>query len=218
MKPNSFATLFLSLVCASAAGAVVPLPPGTADRKVTLELKEANVQNLYRMLADLSGRRIGVDTCLAHSTVSLKVQNAPISVVLELLGSKLGVAYGIEDGRLTARCAGESPGALFDAAPSALEAPPAVLDKKVTIAVKHVRADKVLQLLAGIAGVKPELRTKGVPFVDIELHEVRFSTACAVLAETWGINDVALVGDALVALELDAAPVTDETNAPKPAK
>jgi hypothetical protein len=198
-----------SVICAGRAGAVEL--PQEVDKKVTLELREADVRNVYRLFGDLTGLEMRVDACLQKRTVDVKLKNAPVSMVLDVIGAKLGAVYALTPDKraLLITCRGVAPTTVEALAPvpnaSDVERSPA-FDKRITLDVKDARLDRVCALLAQVAGVTvhPMGELRGT--VTMSVHNVRVETAMAVLRESLDLEVLDIVDGELV---VSSQPATD---------
>jgi type II secretory pathway component GspD/PulD (secretin) len=167
------ATLASSLASSGAASAA---PPGISTKKLDLELRGADVKNVFRLLAEVSGRNVVLDTCV-RGTVDLKLANTPVPLVFDALALKMGLLYDEQDGDVLVRCAGD--GGADDARRLA----------RVSVAVKAVSLPEVATQLAAAAKLDGvDYRAKARPNVNVTLENVRLSTAVSVLAETSGLR------------------------------
>ena len=160
-------------------------PQGLPDRPIDLELKGADVKNVFRLLAEVSAKNVVLDPCV-HGEVDLRLKNAPLPLVYDALGMKLGLVYDEENGAIMVRCAG-------DAGPSSAKA-----KARISLSEKDAPLPDVLDRLAAAAkleGVDYRATTK--PKVDVKLEGVRVSTAMTALADTSGLK-IAIVKDRLV--------------------
>jgi hypothetical protein len=166
------------LVC---SGGALAAPAKIPDTPLDLELNEADVKEVFQLLGDVSGRPLALDPCVSGK-VDLKLQNAPLPLVFDLLASKLDLRYEDHDGSTTVRCG--------RAAPTAAEA---ALDQRVTVETRDTALMTVLDGLAkgaGLAGARsaafPVDRVTEEPHVTVTLRGVRLSTALAVIADETG--------------------------------
>lgn len=148
---------------------------GIKDVPLDLELKQADVVNIYRLLSDVAEKKFELDPCV-HGAVDLNLKNAPVTLVLEALASKLHVTYD-DDGTVI----------------HVLCAPPAGASElaatKVTLAEKGAPLNEVLARLATsshLDGV--DYRAKAQPSIAMTLPPVRLSTALTALSDASGVK------------------------------
>jgi hypothetical protein len=153
-------------------------PAGIPTRALDLELNQADVKNVYRLLADVAERQIVLDPCV-HGAVDLKMKNTPIPIVLDALALKLNLAYEErENGVIGVVC--KDPDAGDDSAKDAA---------RVNIAEKNVPLPDALAHLATAAKLDGvDYRATAKPNVDITLNKVRLGTAVRALSDTSGVK------------------------------
>ena len=62
------------------------------DRKIDIELREVEVQEVFKLLAGISETNVTVDPCV-HGKVDIRLKNTPASLVFDALANKLGLVY-----------------------------------------------------------------------------------------------------------------------------
>lgn len=216
VSPSVSSTLpiaVLAIMCAATSGRAAPeLPPPWAAKTLTLELKQADVANIYHALSTLAGAPVRVDSCVKKKKIDLKLENAPLSVVLDVLALKLGVLHVVEGDVLVARCDGAGALPVIELAP----APPAqalsdeqALQTRVTLVFKKGDPQRAFQAIADATGAKLHVtRIKPIAAgeklfagtIEIELHNVSAQTAILALSETLnlGIQPNIVDGELLV--------------------
>lgn len=70
------------------------------SKLLTLELHEAPAEKFFDMISEAVHAPVRLNAPLAGKKVSLKLRNAPVSNVLDLVTPKLGVRYRLDDGAL----------------------------------------------------------------------------------------------------------------------
>jgi type II secretory pathway component HofQ len=167
---------------ASAAPASVP------PRAMDLELREVDVRNLFRLLADVSGRPVVLDACV-QGKVDLTMRNTPLPLVFDALASKLNLSYEDQGSALLVHCA------------AAAERDDARLASRVSVRVVDADLVSLLDLLAASAKLDGvDVRTTKRPKITMQLEGVRLSTALTAVADIAGLR-VYVAGGKLVASE-----------------
>lgn len=164
-------------------GSAIAAPSGIKEAKIDIDLKEASIANVFRLLAKVSGRPIVLDPCVT-GTVDLRLINTPLPLVFDALASQMKLVYDDNADNVYVRCqeadaihAGWDHVSLAEA-----DAPlPDVLDR--------------LAASAKLAGV--DYKTAKRPPVTMTLKDVRLSTAMTALGDTTGLH-VALRKNRLV--------------------
>ncbi len=182
--PKTTRLTVLALACAglfafdSPAEAAPPLPQ---DRVISLDLKQANIRNVYMMMSKAAGKSFVSDECV-QGTVDLTMKNTPVSLVLDALALKLHLTYTDEGDAIRVGCSGtESTGAKSPA--------PAPDDRRFTIAVKQVTITDVLEVLSntyGLEGVDYQAPTK--PTLDFTVQRARLGTTISALQDQTGLS------------------------------
>lgn len=198
----SFSVL-LSALLASPSLAELPAEFG---KRITVELRQANVKNVYRLYGDVLSRQIRVDDCLDGRTVDVRLKNAPMSLVLDVMDAKLDAVHALQpDGVLLVSCKA-APGATSPAAPPQ---PSSAKDRRITIDVRDTDLEKVVQAMASFAGaqVKPLGERALTGKVTMSVKNVRLETAMAVLRESLDLEVLDLVdGELVVGMHDDDEP------------
>lgn len=205
----TFAAASLALSTIFAVGltsdSATAAPSALPDRALDIELKQADVKNVFAFLAEASGRKIVLDACVRGS-VDLRLKNAPLPLVYDALAMKLRLVYDEDKdpaGKITVRCAAVA----ADAAPGgsvASAVDPKIASKpgsRVNVTERETSLPDALAHLAvtaKLAGVDYRASTR--PKVNITLENVRLATAMAALADGAGVT---------IALERDRIVVTD---------
>lgn len=176
------------LACGLTSDAASAAPQGLPERPLDLELKAADVANVFRLLADVSGRKVTLNPCV-HGEVNLRLKNAPLPLVYDALAMKLGLVYEEEDGGIIVGC-------VSDAGSSK-----ATLASRVSLAEKASPLPEVLGRLATSAKLSGvDYRATARPKINVTLEGVRVSTALAVLADATGLK-IAIAKNRLVVTE-----------------
>ncbi len=74
------------------------------DKKVTIELRQVGVANLYKLLGEITGSAISIPTCVEDKKVDLKLKNAPADLVMRVLDAKLGTTHVYGGGGAVVSC------------------------------------------------------------------------------------------------------------------
>ena len=190
------APLFLGL-----AGPSALTPSGLSDKKVTMELRQADVANVYRLLGEVGGRPITTDACLAGAKVDVLLRAVPVPVALQVLAAKLGTEYVDEQGKpvLVVCRAGARP------ASPALEkianpAPDAWLDAHVSLDTHGpVSTHAVMQQIQHALGLK-DIRLDGPDrSFTLAFDRLRVRTLMEVLKDVAELETLEVRGDVLYA-------------------
>lgn len=146
-------------------------PAGLSQQQLDLELRAADVKNVFKLLADVGGRKVQLDPCVG-GTVDIKLKNTPVPMVFDALATKLGLVYEDQGGDVLVRCAGDA------------GKEDARLSVRVSVSVKEAALQNVLGVLATAAKLDGvDYRTKAQPKVTLTVESVRVSTALAALAD-----------------------------------
>jgi hypothetical protein len=179
------ALLAFGLTTDTAAAAPANLP----DRPLDIELKEADVKNVFLLLAEVSERKVDLDPCV-HGVVDIRLKNTPLPLVYDALAMKLHLVYetdGTPRGPIRVTCA-------VDGGSEAAKAGA----MRVSLAEKNAPLDQVLVRLATAAGLEGvDYRATSHPRVDVTLDRVRAATAMAVLGDETGLK-ISVIGGKLV--------------------
>ncbi len=159
---------------------------GLTDRKVSLEFKDVEVHELLRLLADAGRVNLVVSPCVGDEKLSLRLKNAPVAAVLDIIASRLSLTWAERDGVVLLEC----------------RAPAATPDRalpRVSLDVTDAPLEQALRELGRQVGAaRVEVRAPAVGPVSLRVKNVRFETLSAVLLDTCGVV-VRLEGDALIA-------------------
>lgn len=179
----AFSILAVPVDTASAA------PPGLPARPLDLELKQVEVGNVFRLLAEVSQRNVVLDPCV-KGKVDLKLKNTPLPLVYDALALKLRLRYSERDGAVVVGCLGAGE----DAA-----APDPRLDRRVSVEQRGASARSALEVVARAAGLSGlDFRAKDEPKVTLLLENARLSTVLAAIADATGLS-ITVEGERLVA-------------------
>lgn len=173
---------FIALASLALATDAAAAPAGIPERAVDLDLKEADIGNVFSLLGHISGRTIMLDPCVVGSKVDLRLKNTPLPIVFDALALKLQLVYEDDGAAVNVRCAGTN------AAP-----PP-----RVSLEAENAPLADVATRLAAdarLAGV--DYRATARPEVTVTLKDVRFSTAIVALADAGKVH-VSVVKNRLV--------------------
>jgi type II secretory pathway component HofQ len=167
--------MILAATCLLDGGASAA-PKGLPDKPLDLELKAVPVDQLFKLLADVSQRKVTLDPCV-KGTVDLRLKNTPIPLVFDALAAKLHLVYSDANGSVRVGCEAQG-------APVAVK-----LGERVSVTVKDAPLAKLLDIVAAqgkLAGV--DYRTKAAPNVTVTLDNVRLSTLLSVLSDQTGLG------------------------------
>lgn len=160
----------IALVTSLAIG--LGAPTGFNDRKVDIEIKEADVVEVYKILSQVAEKEFQLDPCV-KGTVDLNLKHAPVSLVMEALATKLHLAYDDDGSVIHVLCPTTS-------APAPIA--------KVTLSENGAALHDVLNRLAAtnhLAGV--DYNAKAEPTVTMTLPPVRLTTALTALSDASGV-------------------------------
>jgi hypothetical protein len=177
---SSFAPIAIALALATMSGAAPRIaeaaPEGLSEKRLDIELREADVKNVFKLLADVGGRKVVLDPCVS-GTVDIKLKNTPIPMVFDAMAAKLHLVYEEQGGDVLVRCAGDA---------GSIEARVAT---KVSVSVKEAELSKVLDMLAGAAKLDGvEYRATARPKVTFTVDGVRVATVVALLSDETGLK------------------------------
>lgn len=169
----------------TAAGAA---PAGLPERHVDLELREADLKNVFALLAEVSERPVELDPCV-HGAVDIQLSNVPVALVFDALAQQVGLHYEDDAGKVVVRC-GPRP-----------STPAAILERRVSVAESGAALPDILARIVasgGLAGV--DYRASARPQLTFTLERVKLGTALAALGDASGLR-IRVEGDRLVASE-----------------
>lgn len=145
------------------------------DRKIDIELREVEVQEVFKLLAGISETNVIVDPCV-HGKVDIRLKNTPASLVFDALANKLGLVYSETSKGVEVTCRAS-------VSPAAPEATRVSLVEHAT-PMPEVAAHLAKE--AHLEGV--DYRATRRPDVSVTLERVKVGTALTVLAETSGLS------------------------------
>ncbi|MBS2015482.1 MAG: hypothetical protein JST00_21520 [Deltaproteobacteria bacterium] len=181
-------SLSAALLLSGAAPEALAAPTNVADKKIDLELREADLRNVLELLGQVGGVRPVLDPCV-HGKVDIRLKNTPVPVVLDAIGRKFSLVYEEQGSDLVVRC-GDSEG---DAEAKGTT--------RVSISKKDAELPVVLDELVASAKLDGvDYRASRKPRVNVTLESVRLSTAVTVLADETGLR-LAVSGRRLVVTE-----------------
>jgi len=163
--------LALALAVSAAVARADPAPPGRAP-VIDLQLKQADVTNVYRLLGDVGRVPVDVDACLAGRTVDVTFKNAPLETVFAALDAKLATTRAIQGARVVIRCKLEEQ----------VEGDPR-LERRVDLDLHKAPIASALALLAAAGGVTLELPEGLAGTIDVEAHNIRLGTALEIVEQ-----------------------------------
>lgn len=170
-------------------------PSNLPDRPLDIELKAADVKNVFRLLAEVSERNVVLDPCV-QGTVDIRLKNTPLPLVYDALAMKLHLVYESDEGPkgpIKVTCAVDAGAARADVA--------ALASARVSLSGKNTPVEDVLGRLATSAGYEGvDYRATRHPTVNVTLEGVRAATAMAVLADETGLK-ITAIGTKLVAAD-----------------
>lgn len=192
MKRVLTAALFASFAFAVTADTARAAPPGLDTRPVDLELREADVGNVFRLLAEVGKRDVVLDPCVV-GTVDLKLHNAPVPLVFDVLATKLGLRYEQREGVIVVHCGSDR-----SAARPAVEASQDPrLERRVSVDLKEIAVQAILTEVAKSAGVKLVVEGDLSDKVSLTLANAKLSTVLAAVDDATGLT-ASVEGDELV--------------------
>ena len=189
MRSPLLALLALLAVSAAPAFAEEPAPEPT----LTLELKAAKAEKVFKMLSDVAATPIVVPPCAAEQHVDVLLKNAPVAVVLDVIARKAGATVSRQAGAYVLVCAADA------------AAVRALLDRRIDLDLREAALGDVVALLAQqggltVEGTLPDMR------VTISLHNVRLETALAAVAEGAGLPGLVVDGARVTVVAAKPAP------------
>jgi hypothetical protein len=185
-----FAPLAIAAALATLSGTSVrhaqAAPAGLSQQRLDLELRAADVKNVFKLLADVGGRKVQLDPCVG-GTVDIKLKNTPVPMVFDALAAKLGLVYEDQGGDVLVRCAGDA------------GKEDARLSVRVSVSVKEAALQDVLAVLATAAKLDGvDYRASAKPKVTLTVEGVRVSTALAALADETNLKVSVAAGKLVV--------------------
>lgn len=193
MKKLALAALLAFAATALAADGASAAPSAIPNRMIDLDVKEASVRNVYRLLAQVSKRTVTVDPCVT-ATVTLRLKNTPLPVVYDVLASKLHLTYEEKnDDSIVVHCKPKD-GDDEEDDELVIES----LATRVSVSANERPLPDLLDELARSAklgGV--DYRATKRPAITMSLKDVRLGTAVQAVTESSGVH-VAVRGDRLV--------------------
>ena len=174
MKKLATALLTTFALALAPDGSAIAAPPGIKDKKIDIDLKQASIADVFRVLARFSERPIVLDPCVTGE-LDLRLKNTPIPLVFDALASQMKLVYDDNADNIYVRCqetaaihAGWDHVSLAEA-----DAPlPDVLDRLATS--------------AKLTGV--DYMTTKRPPVTMTPKDVRLSTAMTALGDSTGLR------------------------------
>jgi type II secretory pathway component HofQ len=164
-------------------------PSGLPSQALDLQLKQVEIGNVFRMLAEASQRKVVLDPCV-KGKVDLKLKNTPLPLVYDALALKMRLRYGERDGAVTVGCLG---------AGEVAAAPDPRLETRVSVEQRGASARAVLGVVAKAAGLAGlDFRAREDPKVTLLLENARLRTVLAAIADGTGLA-ITVEGDRLVA-------------------
>jgi len=143
------------------------------DKKIDIELREADVRNVYRLLGEVGGVNVMLDECV-QGKVDIKLKNVPVSLVFDALAAKMHFTYEDGPGKVVFVHCGAAP---------AVDAP------RVSLSEKGAPLPDVVAHLATAAKLDGvDYRATKKPNVDITLVDVRLGTALTALGDESGLR------------------------------
>lgn len=163
-----------ALACLLTFDTASAAPQDISTRLLDLDLKQADIRNVYRLLSDVAGREISLDACV-RGTVDLRLKNTPVPLVLDAIAAKLRLSYEDDSGVLRVHCDDDDAGAV-EALRVSLTSSGAPLEETLTALAREAKLEGV------------DYRATARPVVELKLQRVRLSTALAVLADESGLR------------------------------
>ncbi len=188
MKPL-FPVLFCVVMASSLAARAAPV--GITSKKITLELRQARLFQLFRLMGDIANLNVVPDACVKDEEIDLTLKNTPVNTVFDILASRLALTYRLEDNVLQVGCA--------SAGDTLTLTQDARLQGKITLELKEVRVEEALGLVAQLGGFQGVQCKGGCDTkVTLQLQSVRVRTVLAVLGDMSGLR-FSVVDDVLTA-------------------
>jgi type II secretory pathway component HofQ len=187
------ATLLVCGATAASSDTALGAPRGLPEQPLDLELRDAEIGNVYRVLGEVAHRDVVLDPCVSGK-VDLKLKNVPVPVVFDILATQLRLHYEERGGVIIVKCGSDA--ASVDPR----------LDARVSIVEVDAPTAEALNRLAAklkLTGFVFEGPPGGVvqlaplPTVTLRLENVRLSTALRALSDETGL-DLRIEGNKLV--------------------
>lgn len=155
-------------------------PPLTADRPITIEVREVSLEKLFELVSSVSRTGIVLDKCVKDRDlhVDLKLKNTRASAILDILASKFDLAYRPVKEGVYVDCKDKAEDPRLD---DRIDIEVNELPLKDALAVVQQRARLLGAVCSG---------TCDTP-VTMKLRNVRVRTVLLVLADVTG-TDIAL--------------------------
>lgn len=149
-------------------------PPIPNDRMVDVELKQADVHDVLKLLSQVGGKPLVPDACV-QGTVDLKLKNTPVSLVLDALALKMHLTYADDGTAIQVGC---------ETANSTSPSPKPQDIPRVTLSVKQTALPDILDQVAKSASLEGvDYKVDDKPKLDLTVRNVRIGTALAALSE-----------------------------------
>ncbi len=180
MKLQGLSWVVLTAAVSTSAYLLLSRPTFPADG-ATLSLQRATPQEIFAALSEQTGQRIEPPPCLEDLKIDLDVQNAPLSIVVELVAEKLDLVVKSRGTKIVLDCKTEGHRQLAD-----------LSNVRISLNFEDAPIETVLQ------EVNMQLGLEGVDYhgpkvqVSIRLTEVRFKLVQQVLLDMGKLNDIQL--------------------------
>lgn len=156
-------------------------PEGIPDRPMDIELRDAEIGNVFRLLAEVAKRNVILDPCV-QGKVDIKLTNTPLPMVFDAFAKKMSLVYEDDGQILYVRCSADPR-----------------LDTRVDLSVKDMPLREMLNELVTDAKLEGlDWRTKKDPKVTLTLRVVRLSTAIAAIADSADVHLTVVRGKLVV--------------------
>lgn len=155
----------------------IPSPAGRkfAGNPISLDFKDGNIQDVFRLFADISGLNVVVNPGV-NGAVSLRVSNRPWDEVLEQILAVNGYTYRI-DGNV-----------LWIAIPDDLAPPRSYTGKAIDIDFREEPLDSALRQIARAGGLSVEVGPGIAGRMTFKLEGVKWDQAFDLVARINGLS------------------------------
>jgi hypothetical protein len=165
-------------------------PAGLPNLPLDLELRAAKVADIFQLLGEVAKEKMELDPCVT-GTIDLKLKNAPLPVVFDVLATKLDLRYETRAESIYVGCQKGS-------APAAANGSDPHLERHLTLDVHDAPAHTVLDEVAKGAGLDGvDYRADESARVTVSVGNVRVSTLFEVIGDQTNLR-ISTVGNRLL--------------------
>ena len=153
----------------------VPLTTVYRGKPITLDLKNGELQDLFRLIADVSGLNVVVNPGV-HGRISAHMQEQPWDLILDRILSANGLAYQWEDNVLRI------------APPAQLARPQHFSGQRVDVDFHGTDLRKAMAELAALGGLSVDLDPTVAGDLTLKLNQVRWDQAFDIAVRVNGLD------------------------------